>query len=187
MSLVEENKKTGLLNRPLKKGQGCLVIIGAIILLIIIAFVFGGREEEKGSPSSESTIYSINQDVVVDETRWKVLKVYTKDYLSTLFGRTEKAGGRFVVVHIEVENLSKEAETVSDLRIIDSQGREFISSSKDFNLGSIKQIHILNLLNPNVPFTFAAVYDVPTDANGFRMTVRDLSLSWKKAVIDLGI
>lgn len=75
----------------------------------------------------------------------------------------------------------------NDLKLVDSKGREFTSSSKSFkNLGA-EQLYILENLNPNLPFAFADAYEVPADAEGFSVIVGDLAVFGnKEARINLG-
>lgn len=86
------------------------------------------------------------------------------------------------------ENLSKEMKSVSSLKLIDSQGREFSPTSKSVDGLGAKKFFVIENINPNVPLAFADAWDVPKDATGLKLVVNDLSLFGSNASqIDLGI
>ena len=173
-----------------------LTIIGGIfVLFILLIAVSGGdstdststRSPANSSGEQEAVIYKINDEVVVGDVKWILDDAYTKTALSGAFGGTETTQGQYVVINATVENLGSDMKSISNLKITDDQGREFTSSSESFkNLGA-EQLYILENLNPNLPYSFAEVYEVPADATGFSLKVGDLSLfGSKSASIDLG-
>lgn len=172
-------------------------VIAVFVLFIVIAAAGGGDTDTSSSSTNtanrqdrttqEETIYTLNDEVKVGDVNWTVTDAYTKTSLAGAFGGTETTQGKFVVVNVTVENLGKDMKTMSNLTLVDSQGREFTSSSSSFkNLGA-EQLYILENLNPNLPYTFADVYEVPADAEGFYLVAGDLSLfGSKEANISLG-
>ncbi len=171
----------------------------AFVIIIVLGAIAGGDDDSsttrptnsnsntKEAKSTDKGIktYGMNEDAVVGDVRWNVSKAYTSKTLQG-FMETKTAGGQYVVVNVTVENLGKEMKSVSDLKVVDSQGREFTASSDMFkNLGA-EQMYILDNINPNVPQTFAAVYEVPEGAEGLKLMVGDLSLLGSdEALIDL--
>lgn len=174
-----------------------LTAIGGIfVFFILIAAVSGGGSSSTsnttsssgGSQQQEAVSHGLNEDVTVGDVKWTVTDAFTKTSLQGAFTGTETTQGKFVVINVTVENLGTDMKTMSNLKLVDSQGREFTSSSKSFkNLGA-EQLYILENLNPNLPYTFADVYEVPANAEGLHVVVGDLSLfGSKEANIDLGL
>ncbi|NQV89347.1 MAG: DUF4352 domain-containing protein [Parcubacteria group bacterium] len=169
--------------------------IGAVIIFFIFIGAIGGDSSPTSntgssgdSNKSEATVsYSLNDEVTVGEVKWVVTDAYSKTSLSGAFGGSETTQGKFIVINATVENLGSDMKSTSNLKLVDNKGREFTNSSSSFkNLGA-EQLFILENLNPNLPFTFADVYEVPADAEGFSLIVGDLSLfGSKEAKISLG-
>ncbi|MEK7183593.1 MAG: DUF4352 domain-containing protein [Patescibacteria group bacterium] len=162
-----------------------LSVLGGIILFfIIIGAASGGSSDTSSSNGSSGSntdlqdapvAYTLNDQVTVGDVKWVVTSATSKTSLAGAFGGTETTQGKFVVINVTVENLGKDMKSISNLKLVDSQGREFTSSSKSYkNLGA-DQLYILQNLNPNLPYTFADVYEVPADAEGFSVVVGDLA------------
>lgn len=137
----------------------------------------------------EQKIYKVGEEVIVKDVKWKVIKAWKADQLNDYSGMVKPAG-KFVVLNVTVENLGKEMKTVTGLKLVDNQNREFTSYSKSFGLQNLgaESLYLLSNLNPNVPYTFADVYEVSADAEGLRLKVGDLSLLGSgEALIDLGL
>jgi hypothetical protein len=124
--------------------------------------------------------------VTVGEAKWKVLDATIRGRIPEEYGnKFLTAQGKYVVVIAEVENIGKQAKSVTQLDLVDSQGREFRSLSDRFKLDT-KQV-LIETLNPNMPLKYASVFDVPSDAEGLTVTVSDLSLfGARKAFVSLG-
>lgn len=171
-----------------------LYIIGGIIALALVVILIGagcGEESKKEIP-----IYSINQDVRVGDVRWKlldvknrgsVLRAYESRYSS--FAEDKITPGKFIEITMEVENLGKEMKSVSNLKLIDSKGREFTAASDVSEwIPEEKEMFLLDNLNPNMPQQFLDIYEVPIDAKFLKVKVGDLSfLGSEEALIDLGL
>ena len=169
----------------------------AIFIIIIIAST-GGDEKKETTPSQTEklTAYSINQDVRVEDVRWKLIEV--KDRGSILkasesrystIAESKTTTGKFIEITMEVENLGTEMKSVSNLKIIDDKNREFISSSDVSEwISEGKEMFLLSNLNPNMPQQFTDIYELPIDATGLKVKVGDLSF-WgdEESLISLGI
>ena len=192
------------------------IITGILTLIVIgiIAGVIGSGKDEQENQSANSVknetkpmptqsarekqgvkIYSVNEDVIVGEVRWKVLSV--KNRGNTLkasesryasLAKPKTTGGKFIQVKVEVENLGKEMKSVSSLNIIDDKGREFIPSSDTSEwIPEGEEMFILNNLNPNVKSSFTDIYEIPADATDLKLKVGDLELLGDaEALISLG-
>ncbi len=174
-----------------------LTAIGGFFLLFILLIAASGGDSSTNTSSSSSSSspeqqeaisYGLNDEVVVGDVKWILTDTYTKTTLAGAFGGSETTQGKFIVINVTVENLGSDMKSISNLKLVDNQGREFTSSSESFkNLGA-EQLYILENLNPNLPYTFAEVYEVPANAEGLALTVGDLSLfGSKEATIDLGL
>jgi hypothetical protein len=162
-----------------------LSVLGGLVLFFIIIGAVSGSSSNASSSNGSSgsqadqrevpAAYTLNDQVTVGDVKWVVTSATTKTSLAGAFSGTETTQGKFVVINVTVENLGKDMKSMSNLKLVDSQGREFTSSSKSYkNLGA-EQLYILQNLNPNLPYTFADVYEVPADAEGFSVVVGDLA------------
>ncbi len=179
----------------------------AFIGLIVLGMIAGGSGSNDSNSSNsgganngssqktgdynkqEEKIYKVGEEVTVKDVKWKVVKALEADQLSDYSG-VVKPAGKFVVLNVTVENLGKEMKTVTGLKLVDNQNREFTSYSKSFGLKNLgaESLYLLSNLNPNVPYTFADVYEVSSDAEGLRLKVGDLSLLGSdEALVDLGL
>lgn len=184
-----------------KRGKLVLLIIGGVLLLIIVIAAVGGNSESSNTNTASENkntnqVYVVNQDVRVGDVRWKVISA--TDRGATLRGSESKYAsyasdktttGKFIELNMEVENLGKEMKSATGVKLLDSQNREF-SYSTDVSewIPDDKQMLVLENLNPNVPFQFMGIYEVPADASDLKVKVGDLNLFGnKEAIISLGI
>ena len=185
-------------------------ILTAILVLFVIGIISsaGGSSSKSttdgGSkptssdtstkPASEKQVdtaktVKLNEDLQIGDVKWKVIKSRTADQLNDYSGAVKPAG-KFLVVNVIVENMGKDMKTVTGLKVVDDKDREFTSYSKSFGLQNLgaESLYVLSNINPNVPLTFADVYEIPADAKGLKLKVGDLSLLGSDAgLIDLGL
>lgn len=182
-------------------------LIGFIGLVVLVVLIGSGGNSDKDTSDSGRNVgkevtnedqgnYKVGEDVVVGEVGWQVisardrgsiLKASESRYAS--IAKNKEAAGKFIEVTVEVENLGKEMKSVSSLKLVDGQGREFTSASDVSEwIPEGKDLYILDNLNPNVPQQFVDIYEVPEDALGLKLKVGDLSLfGSEEALIDLGL
>jgi hypothetical protein len=194
-----------------KLGKGCLIIIGAVVILGVIGAMLGGSRSNSGSttqpaaapinaaaqPAGDAaataapTAYGVGEDVRVDEVRWKILEA--ADLGKTLkstnqFVKDKNTAGRFVKVRFELENLSKDMLTFAGLDLVDDQGRTFKASGDAFQFIPNEEACVLENLNPNVAKSCTAIYEVPANATGLKAQAGDLKILGNKTeLIDLGL
>jgi len=183
-----------------KRGIAILVSFALIIGLVIWVSlsILSTPSPEKPSPEKIPTIYSVNQDVRVGDVKWKVLEA--KDLGSRLKGSQSRyptfqedvtTTGKFIKVRFEVENLGKELKSVTWLRLVDSQNREYVPhSGVSAWIPEKEDLFLIENLNPNIPKTLAVIFDVAKDASGLKFRVTDLRVlgaGVKEVLIDLGL
>jgi len=201
---IEPKEKKGM-------GTGLKIFLGCLGLLIVIGLCIGGAsvlgimglgkvandvskdiDEEKTAESDAfDNPKAINEVVTVSEVDWTLLEATdlgaeipaTSEYLDPCVSQS----GRFIYVKVKVKNNGSEMKSTVGLNLLDSQKREFISSSDIFSCFD-DALFILDNLNPGVELTFIEVYEVPIDATGLRLEVTDLAfLGDEKDYIDLGL
>lgn len=145
--------------------------------------------DKSDTSKKEEKLVKVSEDLQIGMVKWNVVKAWETTQLTDYSG-VIKPTGKFVVINVRVENLDKEMKTVSGLKLVDNQNREFISYSKSSllkNLGA-EPLFLISNINPNVPLVFADVYEVPADAKGLKLRVGDLSLLGSdEGFIDLGL
>ena len=91
---------------------------------------------------------------------------------------SEKAEGQFVVVHVDVTNISKQPQYYSSLNqvLVDDQGREFTNdSSAEFSLDGDDEGD--GDLNPGITRSTRVVFDIPIGAVPVALEVHDSMFS----------
>ena len=177
-----------------KKWWFWLIII--FVIIIITSAGDGGKKETTPSQTEKLTTYLMNQDVRVEDVRWKLIGVKNRGSILKAsesryptIAESKTTTGKFVEITMEVENLGTEMKSVSNLKIIDDKNREFISSSDVSEwISEGKEMFLLSNLNPNMPQQFTDIYELPIDATGLKVKVGDLSF-WgdEESLISLGI
>lgn len=131
------------------------------------------QEEEVVEGSIEKP-YQKTQKVTVGEVDWEIVSAENIGpviYSGNPFIDDCKANsGNFVKLIVKVKNNRKELFTITDLTLVDNQGRKFLTSS-DVSMCVGDTIFILDNINPGIEKTFTAIYEVPEDATGLMLEV----------------
>ena len=134
---------------------------------------------------------AVGVDVLVGEVRWKIISVENLGNTvksSNTFIEDLTTSGMFIKIHLEVENRSKDMLTYAGLDLVDSQGREYTSSSDAIMLIDNNETCVFENLNPNIVKVCTHIYEVPIDATGLKAKTGDLEIfGAEEAVIDLGL
>lgn len=167
-------------------------IIGFFILIGIIAAT-GGDDSSSGSEngSTKDTVYAVKQvvpsgDVVwqIDEVKDRGASLLAKDSRYPTIAKTKTSAGKFVQLTISIENRGKDLASITTPTLVDSQNREFTSSSDVSEwVPEGADLFLLSNLQPNLPKTFVVIYEVPAGTTGLRARVGVIH----PQLIDLGI
>ncbi len=171
-----------------------LTAIGGIIVFFILVGIIsaGGNKDDKPSESNtKNTIYSVNQEVPSGDVTWKITAVkdrgtslLAKDSRYPTISKTKTTQGRFVEVSILIENKGKDLASITTPILVDSQNREFTSSSDVSEwVPEGADLFLLSNLQPNLPKTFVVIYEVPAGTTGLKARVGVIH----PQLIDLGI
>jgi hypothetical protein len=135
--------------------------------------------------------YGVGQDVQVDEVRWKVVEAVNLGATLTSenqFIENKTSGGHFVRLRFEVENRSKDLLSFAGIDLVDDQGRSYTRASDVIGFLPQEELCFLENLNPNVPKTCTAIYEVPANAAGLKAELTDLkAFGAASQLVDLGI
>lgn len=201
--------KSEVTKKPMSTGAKVLIGCGGLFILMIIGFIglsalgIAGiskvaeevnnqqQQEEKKNDDAFTNPAKLNEKVTVGEVEWTVTKAQDLgSKLKTKYPSFDKDcvanSGKFIKVYVSIKNNSKEMVSVTDLDLLDSQKREYKTSSEVSSCIE-DELFILDNINPGIKKTFVGVYEVPKDASGFRLKVGDLNLfSSKESYIGLG-
>lgn len=174
--------------------------MAVIVIFIIIGNASGGGGSNTTTtkkPTTKKTAsiktVKLNEPVQVGEVKWTVLEAVKKDTISDNSGYySTSASGVFLVIKLTAELTGKTSGTINStqLNLIDNKNRTFKSSTEGQIALTIvdKENLLLTQVNPNVPVTGYAVYDIAKNASGLKLKINDLRLmSTDYAYIDLGI
>jgi hypothetical protein len=108
-----------------------------------------------------------------------------------LMGFDDPVEGNFIVVDFTVENRGTEPMSVSDvgLYVYDAQDRQF-ETETDVPFGyipEIRDLYLLDRLNPGLSQDVLVVFSVPPDAQGFEMEVSSGFFGTETRRIALGL
>lgn len=114
----------------------------------------------------------LGESVTVGKTRWIITSPERRSEIPTSFGETQKPGGVYIVVDCSVEFLNQEGGVIfsNNLKLTDAKGRSFSPAEGMAYPGSPI---FGKRMNPNVPMTGKAVFDVATDATGLVIEIVD--------------
>jgi ribosomal protein L40E len=179
------------------------LILTILIALITIGLILSGDKKERNvsepitptqgtkKETSRAKIFKIGENVIIDgKTRWKVLSVEnlgSKLSSTNPFIESKTTTGKFIKVRFEVENISKDLESVGNIGLIDSQGREYVPSPKVFFwIPDEEELFLIDNINPNITKTYTVIFEVAKDATGLKFRPGGVVIL-KDVFIDLGI
>lgn len=181
--------------KPKKKRKWLWIIGGVIILAIVIVLVvyFEVGQKEGLGLQEKMPRYSIGQDVIIGNTRWKVIEVkdrgnvlevaenkfcekIPKENWEDLGCKDLTTGGKFIEVIMAVENLGDIRAGVGRVMLIDDKKREFEAASNlqdwipfDRHFGTCNPI-----LTSHQKYEVSAIYEIPNNAHNLKAEVMEL-------------
>ena len=185
--------------------NGCLVVLGIFVLLVVVALIaappdtestssLSSTEASPGTNMSAATptpLPVMGNDVVVGEVRWKVLSAENLGNVlvsDNPFNDDLPTSGMFIRVRYEVENRSDDTISYNAANLVDDQEREYTHSSDAFFAIEERERCVFEILNPNIVRTCTHIYEVPSDATGLKALLGDLELFGnKEALVVLGL
>jgi hypothetical protein len=158
-------------NNEVIRGQVIASSVGVLLLLSCVGGLLGtaGNNASSGTASSSSTSatesttpekahYAIKQTVHVGYWSYAVWSTKWQNSIGSDF-MAERPDADFLVVSMTVRNNDKTSSTLPPIKLVDSQGREYDSTSKgSFSEGFFGP---LKTLNPGVESTGLVAFDVP--------------------------
>jgi len=123
--------------------------------------------------------FEMNEPVIAGNFKWKITGITKQseigeDFFGNFMGT--KANGEYLIISVEVENIGKSAQylTNSFIKLIDNQGREF-SSDAMAGIYLKPQGSSLNFetINPGIVRKGKVVFDVPKGLNIIHVKISD--------------
>ena len=116
---------------------------------------------------------NIGDEIELATMKFKINSADEKPSVKSSYGSTKSAseGSKFIVINLTVTNNTKEGfDFDSDgIRLTDDQDRKF--DPWDDTIGSIDNYLEMRELQPSIPQAGFMIYEVPIDANSYRMNI----------------
>jgi hypothetical protein len=167
-----------------------LVLFGCVGLAVLGALAGGGSTASvsSGTAAGSNQTANLGEMTTVGDALWVVRSAAFHDNVSgNGFSVTAPSDSRFLVVEASVKNNGNEAASLLNPKVVDSQGREFETSS-DFELvmalGSDRNCFI-ERVNPGTGKECSFVYMLPNDAQGLHFLARPFGFSTSTLRVNL--
>ena len=172
-----------------------------IIFLISLIFISACGEESSTNdqsntntqPSSSNTnikIYKIGDKFTLNKITYTVNKVDKLDFIGNEF-LNKQPDGIFYIISLTVENTDNKAREYfsPEFKIVDSKNREFTDDREAtlYLKTSGYEPIFFEQLQPSLPKQGAVAFDLPTDANGLKLKIKDGMFSSEEVIIDLDL
>ena len=170
-------------------GAASLVLFIAVVGICVAAI----RDSEV---TNGPTTYSINEEVAVGKAIWELLAAEDRGSLLRgseseypTFTEDKTSSGKFIEITLQVTNVGTITESYwSDPTLLDDKDTVFKKADDVYQWIPDDKEAILEPLQPRITRQFIWIYEVPKDAIGLRVEVKDISFgSSAKALIDLGL
>jgi hypothetical protein len=132
-----------------------------VVVCVVLALVFGGGSSTSGTVATPNTaeVHQIGDPVHVGYWSYRVNRFFWSPVVGEGISNMEVADARFIIVDLTIRNEDRTPSTLPRIVLIDTQGREFQTSSKAFLMPGA--FDILKDLNPSVESRGLLVFDVP--------------------------
>ncbi len=146
-------------------------------------------ESQETKPKQPETpkeiIYSMNQNIKVDDLIYKVTKVETFTEMGSSMFKKE-TNGKFIKVYLDITNNAKETQQIFTPRfkIIDNQDRKYDRLAEDMMYIS-DYLELGKQLQPGLTSSGAIVFELPKDSTELKLIIRGDWLSVSEVKIEL--
>lgn len=133
--------------------------------------VESGTLDESGSDSGDG-IEAMYDSLMVNDVHWTVIEA---DYLGdTLSDGTQAQSGEFVGVVYQIENMTDAPITLVNLELLDGNDTKHeysleLSAALEDGCSTVP-------LEPEIPYTCTALFDVPLDATDLHVVLTDFNM-----------
>jgi hypothetical protein len=129
--------------------------------------------QQDTNPAKQNIITkNIGDEVELATLTFKVSKVEEKPSIQGSYGSptTANQGAKFVVLEVSATNILKDTFdfTTDGFVLMDSQGRKFNAFE---SIGKVDNYIDMRKLSPNISEAGVMVYEIPTDATSYSLTV----------------
>lgn len=147
-------------------------------ILLITIFVVSCVPPIEQVPLEPET-FQIGDEITAGEFKWKIIKITKQkqigqDLAGNFFG--VKADGEFIILDVQVENVGKSANILSDsfIKLVDNQGREFTAdSAAAIYLEQNTALSFYDTLNPGIVKKGKVVFDAPVGLSVVNVIIYD--------------
>ena len=155
-----------------------------VVAIIVLSVIFGGKGNNNSSSNNQNTANTttaatakINEPVQDGDLVFTAVSTETAAALGGTYTRRQ-AQGQFLVVTLKIENKGKETKTVdsSMITLTDNQGRKFDRSIEGQTAKGLSQGKVdlfLQQVQPGLSVTGDIVFDIPKDAEGLKLVVKE--------------
>lgn len=196
-------------NRRSRKGKILIIVGGVILALAIIGALVPAEQTDEGgrqaspaaqdAPAEEETagdeaakqeadnVAEVGESLSLKGTSYRVESVTTRQTVGSDF-TSVTADGVFVVVTLTLTNEKNDPRTIlaDNVRLVGGNGNEY-STDSEACLAFENSLCILQEIQPDLPKSVVAVYDIPASAvAGAKLRAKDL-FSNDYGEIELGL
>lgn len=117
--------------------------------------------EDKPHEPKNSPLFHVGDEVKIGYWTYSVNSVRWSSFVGDSEYSMEHADAMFVIVNITATNNDRTSSTLPLIKLVDAEGREYDSSSKDFLVKG--RFGPLKTMNPDVPVSGSVMFDVPPE------------------------
>lgn len=132
------------------------------------------ESDEPEEPAETKIDISLGDVAALEEVKMKVSSVSETSELKSEYDKTvAPAGTKFIIFQLDVENITKAPLyfDTDEMLLVDSQGRTF--NGYDDAYLSVDDLIDYEELSPNIKKSGSIVYNVPSDATNYCLTVKN--------------
>lgn len=152
-----------------------------VIILIGVIIPKGDKDVNNDNNQQEEVVegsigkpYPKEQKVTVGEVDWQIVSVENIgsviDSGNQFIDDCKADSGSFVKLVVKVKNNRKDLFSITDLTLVDSQERRFVTSSDVFSCVD-DTLFLLDNINPGIEKSFTAIYEIPEGTTGLMLEV----------------